>query len=52
MTTFNETEQEAITLNAVWGMINDMVNYEMFEKFTRTTVHTGIFRFAARPSSQ
>lgn len=37
MTTFNETEQEVIALNAVWGMINDMVNYEMFVKFTHTS---------------
>ena len=34
---FNETEQEAIILNAIWGMINDMVNYEMFLKTERTT---------------
>ncbi len=37
MTTFNETEQEAIILNAMWGMIDDMVNYEMFVKAERTT---------------
>lgn len=37
MTTFNETEQEAIILNAMWGMINDMLNYEMFVKTERTT---------------
>lgn len=37
MTAFNETEQEAIILNAIWGMIDDMVNYEMFAKIERTT---------------
>lgn len=37
MTTFNETEQEVIILNAIWGMIDDMVNYEMFVKTERTT---------------
>jgi hypothetical protein len=37
MTVFNETEQEAIILNAMWGMINDMVNYQMFVKTEHTT---------------
>ena len=37
VTTFSETEQEAIILNAMWGMIDDMVNYEMFVKTERTT---------------
>jgi hypothetical protein len=37
MTTFNEPEQEAIVLNAMWTMIDDMVNYEMFMKTERTT---------------
>ena len=37
MTMFNETEQEAIILNAMWAMIDDMVNYEMFVKTERTT---------------
>lgn len=31
MTSFTQTEQEAI-INAVWGMIDGMVNYEMFVK--------------------
>ncbi|MBN8605737.1 MAG: hypothetical protein J0L81_02360 [Caulobacterales bacterium] len=34
--TFCRAEQEAIILNAAWGMINDMVNYEMFVKPERT----------------
>jgi len=29
----NETEQEAIVLNAAWAMIDDMVNWAMFVKF-------------------
>lgn len=29
---FTETEQEIIVLKAVWEMIGDLVNYEMFEK--------------------
>jgi len=37
VTTFSETEQEAIILNAMWAMIDDMVNYEMFVKTERTT---------------
>lgn len=37
MATFNETEREAIILNAVWGIINDMVNYGIFERFTRNS---------------
>ena len=28
--TFNKTEQEAIVLNAVWSMIDDMVNFAIF----------------------
>lgn len=32
MTVFNKTEQEAIVLNAVWTMIDDMVNYDVFLK--------------------
>ena len=36
VTTFNPIEQEAIVLNAVWGMIDDMVNYEVFVKPERT----------------
>lgn len=30
MTSYNELEQEVIILEAVWGMIDDMVNREMF----------------------
>lgn len=30
MGTFNSTEQEAIVLNAVWSMIDDMVNFAIF----------------------
>lgn len=37
MPTYNETEQEAIVLNAIWAMIDDMVNYEAFVKSERTT---------------
>ena len=33
---FNTTEQEAIILNMVWEMINDMVNYAMFSKNENT----------------
>jgi len=29
---FNETEQEIIVLKAIWDMIDEMVNYEIFEK--------------------
>jgi hypothetical protein len=29
---FNETEQEAIILHAIWGMIDDMVNFAIFAK--------------------
>lgn len=32
MTAFNKTEQEAIILNAILVMIDDMVNYQMFMK--------------------
>jgi len=34
MTEFNKTEQEVIVLYAVWMMIDDMVNYDMFMKLT------------------
>ena len=37
VTTFNKTEQEVIILNAIWGMIDDMVNFEMFVKTEQTT---------------
>jgi len=37
VTKYSETEQEAIILNAIWGMINDMVNYETFVKNERTS---------------
>lgn len=36
MTSLNKAEQEAVILNAVWGMIDDMVNYEVFEKQSKT----------------
>ena len=36
MTVFSKTEQEAIILKVVWGMIDDMVNYEMFVKNEKT----------------
>src|SRR5258708_6005149 len=32
MASFTKIEQEAIILNAVWEMIDGMVNYEMFVK--------------------
>ena len=32
MATFTKIEQEAIILNAIWEMIDDMVNYDMFMK--------------------
>jgi hypothetical protein len=31
-TPFSDVEQEAIVLNAVWGMIDGMVNYAIFDK--------------------
>lgn len=34
---FNKVEQEIIILNAVWDMIGEMVNYEMFVKNHGTT---------------
>ncbi len=37
MPTYNDTEQEAIVLNAIWAMIDDMVNYEVFVKTELTT---------------
>lgn len=37
MTKYNDTEQEAIILNAIWGMINDMVNYEIFVRPERAS---------------
>ena len=35
-TKFSEIEQEIIILKAVWEMINEMVNYEIFKKPRRT----------------
>ncbi len=35
-TKFNEIEQEIIILKAVWDMIDEMVNYEIFERPRRT----------------
>jgi hypothetical protein len=49
---FAPIEQEAILLNAVWSMIDEMVNYELFVKDTRvhdtnlmfnTSTHTRLF---------
>jgi hypothetical protein len=49
---FAPIEQEAILLNAVWSMIDEMVNYELFVKNTRvhdtnlmfnTSTHTRLF---------
>lgn len=37
MPRFTKTEQEAIILKAVWGMIDEMVNYEMFVKSDKTS---------------
>ena len=37
MAAFTKVEKEAVILNAVWEMIDDMVNYEMFVKTERTT---------------
>jgi hypothetical protein len=33
MVEFNRIEKEAIILNAIWGMIDSMVNFSMFAKF-------------------
>ena len=33
---FTKTEQEVIVLKAIWELINEMVNYEMFVRLTRT----------------
>ncbi len=33
---FTKTEQEIIVLKAVWELIDEMVNYEMFEKLSQT----------------
>lgn len=35
--TFTKTEQEAIVLNAVWSMIDDMVNFAIFMPLERRT---------------
>lgn len=32
----NDTEREAIILNSAWEMIDDMVNWAMFEKTDKT----------------
>jgi hypothetical protein len=37
MRAFTQTEQEVIVLKAVWELIAEMVNYEMFLKPTRTS---------------
>ena len=43
-TKFNEMEQEIIVLKAVWDMIDEMVNYEIFERPHRTKDTTLIFK--------
>lgn len=35
-TKFNETEQEIIVLKAVWDILDEMVNYEIFERLHST----------------
>jgi hypothetical protein len=44
MTAFTPTDQEAIILNQTWEMIDDMVNFELFEKFDRVDDTNLIFR--------
>ena len=34
---YSPAEQEAIILKAVWELISDMVNYEIFERLAKTT---------------
>ncbi len=43
-TKFNEIEQEIIVLKAVWDMIDEMVNYEIFERPRRTRDTALIFK--------
>ena len=35
-TDITKTEQEVIVLKAIWELIDEMVNYEMFVKLSRT----------------
>ena len=39
---FNKTEQEAISLNAVWSMIDDMVNFAIFMPISGRTRDIGL----------
>lgn len=66
MPTYNQNEQEAIILQAIWAMIDDMVNYEVFVKSERvtdvelmfsTSTHMRLFNvllvdFLSQPSSR
>lgn len=45
-TKFTNIEQEIIVLSAIWGMINEMVNYEIFEQLHSTKDTTLIFKSA------
>ena len=40
--TFTKTEQEAIVLNAVWAMIDDMVNFAIFMPLDGRTQNTNL----------
>jgi hypothetical protein len=42
-TAFTKTEQEVMILKAIWDLIDDMVNYEIFGKLTRTENATLMF---------
>jgi hypothetical protein len=35
-TDFTKTEREVVVLKAIWEMIDEMVNYEMFAKLEHT----------------
>lgn len=43
MSSFTAIEQESIILNAVWSMIDDMVNYEIFVKSDEPEVSNLVF---------
>lgn len=47
MVMFTKCEQEAIILNAVWEMIDDMVNYSMFVKHDKVEDTNLIFQTSA-----
>jgi hypothetical protein len=52
---FSKTEQESVILNAVWDMIDDMVNYDMFVKAekihdTNLMFNTSMLRALDNPS--